>query len=207
MKQKLIALVCALALAVGLVGCSLSTPDSVGTIGNVDISSGLYLLAQFDAYQTAADLYNMVTDGIAILKVGPALTYGLREALFSLSMMEKELVPEEKRASFIETLDAVMLASPANWEKHYHGDEKHLAQCRKYSYSDRARYYIGQPEVVAAMNKLFDNLREYPIPMNMLHQYMPISYAKIREGKLKLDPRELAMDGIVQFMLDYESAV
>lgn len=63
-------------------------------------------------YQTAADLYNMVTDGIAILKVGPALTYGLREALFSLSMMEKELVPEEKRASFIETLDAVMLASP-----------------------------------------------------------------------------------------------
>ena len=158
-------------------------------------------------YQTATDLYNMVTDGIAILKVGPALTYGLREALFSLSMMEKELVPEEKRANFIETLDAVMLASPANWEKHYHGDEKHLAQCRKYSYSDRARYYIGQPEVVAAMNKLFDNLREYPIPMNMLHQYMPISYAKIREGQLKLDPRELAMDGIVQFMLDYESAV
>lgn len=56
MKKKLIALICALALAVGLVGCSLSTPDSVGTIGNVDISSGLYLLAQFDAYQTAADL-------------------------------------------------------------------------------------------------------------------------------------------------------
>lgn len=149
----------------------------------------------------------MVTDGIAILKVGPALTYGLRVALFSLSMMEKELVPEDQRANFIETLDAVMLASPANWEKHYHGDEKHLAQCRKYSYSDRARYYIDQPEVVAAMNKLFDNLRAYPIPMNMLHQYMPISYAKIREGKLKLDPRELAMDGIVQFMLDYESAV
>ena len=35
MKKKLIALVCALALAVGLVGCSLSTPDSVGTIGGV----------------------------------------------------------------------------------------------------------------------------------------------------------------------------
>ena len=145
--------------------------------------------------------------GIGYDTVGTALTFGLREALFSLSMMEKELVPEEKRANFIETLDQVMLASPANWEKHYHGDENHLAQCRKYSYSDRARYYIGQPEVVAAMNKLFDNLREYPIPMNMLHQYMPISYAKIREGQLKLDPRELAMDGIVQFMLDYESAV
>ncbi|MGN0708256.1 MAG: class II D-tagatose-bisphosphate aldolase, non-catalytic subunit [Faecalibacterium sp.] len=158
-------------------------------------------------YQTAEDLYNMVTDGIAILKVGPALTYGLREALFSLSMMEKELVPEAERANFIETLEQSMLAHPENWAKHYHGDEKHLAQCRKYSYSDRARYYIGQPEVVAAMNKLFDNLRKYPIPMNMLHQYMPLSYARIRAGELKLDPRELAMDGIAQFMMDYEAAV
>lgn len=158
-------------------------------------------------YQSAKNLADMVTDGIAILKVGPALTFGLREALFSLSMMEKELVPAEKRANFIETLEEVMLANPGNWNKHYHGDEKHLALCRKYSYSDRARYYIGQPQVVEAMNKLFENLREYPIPMNMLHQYMPLSYNKVRTGELKLDPRELAMDGIVQFMLDYESAV
>ena len=71
----------------------------------------------------------------------------------------------------------------------------------------RVLFRSGQPEVVAAMNKLFDNLREYPIPMNMLHQYMPLSYNKIRAGELKLDPRELAMDGVTQFMLDYESAV
>jgi D-tagatose-1,6-bisphosphate aldolase subunit GatZ/KbaZ len=36
---------------------------------------------------------------------------------------------------------------------------------------------------------------------------MPLSYNKIRAGKLALDPRELAMDGVAQFMLDYESAV
>ena len=57
------------------------------------------------------------------------------------------------------------------------------------------------------MNKLFENLRKYPIPMNMLHQYMPQSYNKVRSGQLKLDPRELAMDGVAQFMLDYEQAV
>ena len=57
------------------------------------------------------------------------------------------------------------------------------------------------------MNKLFENLRKYTIPMNMLHQYMPLSYAKVRAGELKLDPRELAMDGVAQFMLDYEQAV
>ena len=158
-------------------------------------------------YQTPQCLYNMVTDGIAILKVGPALTYGLREALFSLSLMEKELVPTEERANFIETLEEVMLANPGNWAKHYHGDEKQLALCRKYSYSDRARYYIGQPEVVAAMDKLFANLRKYTIPMNMLHQYMPMSYNKVRTGELALDPRELAMDGVTMFLLDYEYAV
>lgn len=158
-------------------------------------------------YQSAECLKNMVRDGIAILKVGPALTYGLRESLFALSFMEKELVPEEKQAHFIETLDKVMLANPANWQKHYHGDDKQLALARKYSFSDRCRYYIGQPEVVDAMNKLFDNLREYRIPMNMLHQYLPLSYLKVRDGIIPLDPRELALDGVQNFMDDYEYAV
>lgn len=158
-------------------------------------------------YQSKECLKRMVEDGIAILKVGPALTYGLRESLFSLSMMEKELVPEEKQARFIETLEKVMLEKPDNWKKHYHGDEKQLALCRKYSFSDRCRYYIGLPEVVESINKLFENLREYPIPMNMLHQYMPISYLKVRDGIIPLDPRELALDGVVGFMEDYEYAI
>ena len=158
-------------------------------------------------YQSAECLKNMVTDGIAILKVGPALTYGLREALFSLSLMEKELVPKEKRANFIEVLEKAMLDEPGNWKKHYHGDEKQLALARKYSFSDRARYYIGQPVVTEAMDKLFANLKEYPIPMNMLHQYMPITYNKVRDGEIALDPKELAMDGVSNFMADYEYAV
>ncbi len=158
-------------------------------------------------YQTPECLADMVTDGIAILKVGPALTFGLREALFALSKMEAELVPEAERANFIEVLEQTMLKNPANWAKHYHGDARQLALCRKYSYSDRARYYIGQPEVVEAMEKLFANLRAYPIPMNMLHQYMPLSYWKVCRKQLALDPRELAMDGVTQYMLDYESAV
>lgn len=158
-------------------------------------------------YQSPQCLRNMVQDGIAILKVGPALTFGLREALFALSMMEKELVPEEDQARFIETLEKVMLENPGNWKKHYHGDEKQLALCRKYSFSDRCRYYIGQPEVVASMNQLFANLRKYRIPMNMLHQYMPLSYAKVRDGLLDPDPRSLALDGVVGCISDYEYAI
>lgn len=157
-------------------------------------------------YQSAKCLKRMVEDGIAILKVGPALTYGLREALFALSLMENELVPKERRACFIETLDRTMLQNPEHWKKHYHGDENQVALARKYSFSDRARYYMEQPQIVLSIERLFANLRLHPIPMNMLHQYMPVSYAKVRDGQLPLDPRELALDGIVQFMQDYEYA-
>jgi len=157
-------------------------------------------------YQTPECLKQMVEDGIAILKVGPALTYGLREALFALSWMEAELVPPQERAFFPEVLEQVMLEQPGNWQKHYHGDWRATRLARRYSFSDRARYYINLPEVLAAMDKLFDNLRKYEIPMNMLHQFMPRQFDAIRSGELEKDPRALALHGIMQFMADYEYA-
>ena len=70
MKKELIALLAAVAMVFSLAACG-STPDSVGTIGTVDITSGLYLLAQYDAYQKAADLATSeqdATDVKAFLK-------------------------------------------------------------------------------------------------------------------------------------------
>ena len=71
MKKKLPALLCALALILSLAGCVISTPDTVGTIGDVEITSGLYLLAQYSAYQQAAQLAGKdqdATDVKAFLK-------------------------------------------------------------------------------------------------------------------------------------------
>ena len=148
----------------------------------------------------------MAEDGIAILKVGPALTYGLREALFALSCMEAELVPPQERAWFPEVLEQAMLEKPDNWQKHYHGDAKATWLARRYSFSDRARYYINLPGVQAAIDKLFDNLTRYDIPMNMLHQYMPRQFDAIRSGEIEKTPRALALYGIMLFMQDYEYA-
>ncbi|HBN55684.1 MAG TPA: tagatose-bisphosphate aldolase, partial [Lachnospiraceae bacterium] len=157
-------------------------------------------------YQSAESLRDMVTDGICILKVGPSLTYAMREAVFALSMMEKELVPAEEQAYLIETLEHVMTDEPGNWQKHYHGSLKELALARKYSFSDRARYYMGDKKVIAAIDKLFGNLRRYTIPMNMLHQYMPLQFDKVRTGSLSMDPKALVQDAILQFLYDYEYA-
>jgi hypothetical protein len=53
MKQKLIALLTAAGLCLSLAACTISTPDTVGRIGDVEISSGIYLLSQYQAYYTA----------------------------------------------------------------------------------------------------------------------------------------------------------
>ena len=157
-------------------------------------------------YQSPEELRQMVEDGIAILKVGPALTFSLREGLFALSMMEKLLLPEENQAHFIETLEEIMLRDPSNWKKHYHGTEAELKIKRAYSFSDRCRYYFAQPEIQAAIEKLFCNLRSVHIPLSMLRQYMPQQYLKVRDGILSMDPKELAEDCVVHLAEDYNYA-
>lgn len=157
-------------------------------------------------YQTPSSLKQMVEDGVAILKVGPALTFSLREGLFALSEMEKILIPEENRANFAETLENTMLKQPGNWQKHYHGTENDLKVKRKFSFSDRCRYYFSQPEITASIEKLFRNMASVEIPLNMLHQYMPLQYAKICSGLLPTDPRSLAKDYVVTLAEHYNYA-
>ena len=159
-------------------------------------------------FQPPHKLKEMVEDGIAIIKVGPALTFALREGLFALSMMEKELIKDEsKRANFIELLDRIMVENPKEWQKYYHGDELQKELARKYSFSDRSRYYMARSEIEAAINKLFENINSYDIPLGMIKQYMPSAFAKIREGKLSKDARELVKSNIVDMVEDYNFAV
>ena len=158
-------------------------------------------------YQPKERLREMVEDGVAILKVGPALTFKLREGLFALSMMEKELVPQERRADFIETLERVMLANPANWQKHYHGTDHDKYIARKYSYSDRCRYYFSLPEIKSAITKLFANIDSVEIPAGMLSQFMPRQYTRVLDGKLTLKAADLVKDCVAECAEDYNYAV
>lgn len=161
-------------------------------------------------YQTAGALKQMVEDGIAILKVGPALTFALREALFALNFMENELFrfdPEVQTSNFIETLEAAMVRYPDNWKKHYHGSAVKIRYARKYSFSDRARYYLPMAEVRESMERMIRNLKSVRIPITLIDQYMPVQYNKIRSGQLKNDPEELLKDRVTNYVDDYLCAV
>lgn len=140
-------------------------------------------------YQSEPALRKMVEDGIAILKVGPALTYALREGLVSLECMEKELVyGPATRSDFMRTLDQAMCADPSHWRDYYQGNEQQRRLLRCYSYSDRCRYYLNDPKVLHSVRVLLENLRVVPIPPTLISQYFPWEYWKTREISGRIDP-------------------
>lgn len=160
-------------------------------------------------YQTRKNLRKMVEDGIAILKVGPALTFGLREALLALEQIEKILFRGKDvwLSNYGEILEETMLQKPQNWQKHYHGDAAALRLARTYSFSDRARYYLPEAAVENAIVRLIENLRQVEIPYTLLSQYLPLQYAKIRDGQLSADPQVLLQDRIGDYIDDYLYAI
>ena len=155
-------------------------------------------------YQTKYKLREMVEDGVGILKVGPGLSLALREGIFALAYAERELFASEpeRQSRFLETLDRVMVADPRYYSKHYHGTEAEIALKRKFSFSDRCRYYLPNPEVQEALDRLFVNF-EGGVPLNLLSQFMPIQYTKVREGKLENDPRALVFDRVANTVDEY----
>ena len=156
-------------------------------------------------YQTKIKLRELIEDGVGILKVGPALTFAMREGMFALAHIEEELLygTDIEPSHFIETLDEAMLADGKHWRKHYQGTELELRMKRKYSFSDRCRYYMPTPTVEAAKERLSGNLRKLGIPLNLLSQFMPIQYTKVREGLLENDPVALVEDRITNTIDEY----
>ena len=127
-------------------------------------------------YQAEGALRALVTDHYAILKVGPELTFAFREAVFSLEEIERELLGHRNpgRLSCLRAaLDGAMRRDPRHWEAFYDGEEDEQRLRRAWSLSDRARYYWAQPEVAAALERLFANLEARSLPQGLVSQYLP----------------------------------
>lgn len=167
---------------------------------------GIVMEGHSTDYQPIYQLREMVTDGIAILKVGPALTYALREALFALNMIEKELFPFEQRSHFRTVLDDVMVENDVYWKKYYRGTDQEIHLKRRYSLSDRCRYYMQDKRVLAAIDKLFDNINSVKMPQGLLRQYLPNQYVKIREGIMPCEAREIVKGHIIDTVEEYNYA-
>ena len=157
-------------------------------------------------YQTKIKLKELVEDGVGVLKVGPGLTFAMREGLFALAHIEEEAFKgtDVETSHLIEVLEEVMLEKPDKWAKYYTGNENELRIKRKYSFSDRCRYYLPNERVKNAISTLMANLRSLPeVPLNLMSQFMPIQYTKVREGVLANDPEALVKDRVVNTIDEY----
>jgi len=157
-------------------------------------------------YQTRDALRALVEDHFAILKVGPGLTFALREALWALDAIDQELTPELEQARLRDTVLERMREHPKHWEKYYHANGKPLTMDLQYSLSDRVRYYWPDPVIEASRVKLFDNLRANPPPLTILSQYLPGALRAVREGAATRDPLSLSMAHVSAVLDDYHHA-
>lgn len=124
-------------------------------------------------YQTETGLRQLVGDGFSILKVGPWLTFALREALYGLDAIADVLEGKPPQNELMQTMETVMQAAPANWAKYYHGTETDLWVQRHFSYSDRIRYYWPDAAADTAVRNLRTRLANRTIPAPVLRQYLP----------------------------------
>jgi D-tagatose-1,6-bisphosphate aldolase subunit GatZ/KbaZ len=167
---------------------------------------GLVFEAHSTDYQRESGLHAMVRDHFAILKVGPAATFALREGLLALCQIEDELLPEAERSQLMRVLDDVMLAKPQHWLAHYAGTSEEQRVMRRYGLSDRCRYYWGEPEVAAAVQRLFANLDAREIALPLQSQHLQEQYMDVLQGQLGTGAQELLEHKIGRVLAQYARA-
>ena len=160
-------------------------------------------------YQHPGALARMVRDHFAILKVGPALTFAFREAVFALSAIERELLGGRRgtRLSRVpEELDVAMLRNPVYWRPYYRGDEDELRVARAFSLSDRCRYYWMDPAVEKELQQLLTNLAGCTLAFGLLSQYLPWECEAVRYGRLQAEAGALIHHHIRTVLENYAAA-
>ena len=153
-------------------------------------------------YQTSENLQALVRDHFAILKVGPAATFALRETLWALAAIESEIPGVERRSDLREVALRVMRADPRHWRGHYH-DSANESLDLAYSLSERIRYYWPNRDVQQACAALLGNLRSRVLPLTLVSQYLPQRYAAIRAGRLDPAVDSLLREGVASALRPY----
>jgi len=167
---------------------------------------GIVFEAHSTDYQTAESLQRLVSGHFGILKVGPELTFVMREAIFGLARIEEEWIAGERRSDLRKVIERVMLEHPENWKAYYQGEETHVRVARAYSLSDRIRYYWPNSEISKVLSLLIQNLQEYPAPLPLVAQYLPRQAEAIRAGSISNNPVAIIHHKIRESLSRYSEA-
>jgi D-tagatose-1,6-bisphosphate aldolase subunit GatZ/KbaZ len=167
---------------------------------------GIVFEAHSTDYQTAESLRQLVSGHFGILKVGPELTFMLREAVFGLARIEEEWIASERRSEIRAIIERVMVEHPENWRAYYHGDESQKRFARAFSLSDRIRYYWPNADISKALARLIENLRESSAPLPLVAQYLPRQAEAIRAGTIENNPIAIVHHKVRESLARYAEA-
>ena len=148
--------------------------DHLPKTGNPDFRTvlnpfeGVCLEAHSTDYQHASAYAQLAEMGFAIQKVGPALTFAYRKAIYALEMLANSL---GQPSGIVDVMEDLMLASPGYWQAHYHGDVHKLKLLRHYSYADRIRYYWTASQARETIEKLLATVDAANIPEPVWTQF------------------------------------
>ena len=156
-------------------------------------------------YQPPEALAALVRDGFAILKVGPGLTFALREALYGLDQIAAAL--DGRPPELQEAMERLMLANPAHWQKYYHGDPAARRLERHFSYSDRIRYYWPEAPARAAVGRLLARLEGRRLPETLVSQYLGALHPEVAAGRIRPEPQSLLIAAVQRVLRQYRDAV
>ena len=177
-----------------------------------DLSAVLAKMPQFvfeahsTDYQPQAALSALVEDGFGILKVGPGLTFALREALYGLDQIAAFLFGVPETETLRTVMERIMLSEPDNWRKYYHGTDGDLRLQRHFSYSDRIRYYWPHPQARRGVDRLLARFGDRPIAEPLISQFLATLYPDVAEGRLVPTAENLIRASVQTVVRSYAAA-
>lgn len=178
-------------------------PENASNLSaSLKLIPGIIFEAHSTDYQTDDALRDLVENGFCILKVGPWLTFALREALYALDGLADVLECRAPSGTLMTRMDEVMMDKPDNWKKYYAGDETELWLQRHFSFSDRIRYYWPAEKAKDAVRELQSRLNGKTFSAPLLSQFLP----KIADAGTDIDMHQILIAAVQNVLRTYDQA-
>lgn len=186
LHARFLSLGMALAMLLGVSGCTISTPATVGSIGGVEIPAGIYLLAQYNAYQTVSGLADLATgetadDVKAVLKAECTGTIGDEEVttdgadyLQRLTMrdLQRYAAVEAKFAELGATLEDAATAEAADTAASKWESDGDVYKANGISQATLEQYELNSAKADACLELIYGDNGQSPVTDQEYIDYM-----------------------------------
>lgn len=171
-------------------------------LGGLQNWPAVCLEAHSTDYQDPAVFPRLAELGFAFQKVGPALTFAWRAALYALNDIRADL-GAQRGPSLPDVMETEMITAPTQWRGHYHPKAGDLYAQRHFGLADRIRYYWPKPRAEAAVAALFADLDSLSLSdSEVLAHFSKAEVASARRLAQSL-PRALALTRVQSALRPY----